>query len=76
MTTVQNDVTERLNQVYATESSELDPALKAAVAALLTNEDWAGSIYGELHNLPVDATAYRRECPEDEPFTHPPAGAV
>ena len=71
-----NNVTERLNQVYATESSELDPAWKAVVAALLADEDWTGSMtlkdYGELHNLPLDADAYRREFPEDAPFTHPP----
>ena len=28
--------------------------------------------YAELYNIPLDAEAYRREFPEDEPFTHPP----
>lgn len=79
MTAEQNDVTERLNQVYATESSELDPAWKAVVAALLADEGWADSMtlkdYTELHNITLDADAYRREFPEDEPFTHPPTDA-
>jgi hypothetical protein len=26
----------------------------------------------EPHNITLDAAAYRREFPEDEPFTHPP----
>jgi hypothetical protein len=67
-------VTERLNQVYATESSELDPAWKAVVAALLADEDWARSMtlkdYGELHNIPLEAKPYRGEFPEDAPFTY------
>jgi hypothetical protein len=79
MTTEQNDVTERLNQVYATEASELDPAWRAVVAALLADEDWADSMTlkddAELHSLPLNALAYRREFPEDVPFTHPPTDA-
>jgi hypothetical protein len=76
MTAERNDITERLNQVYATESSELDPAWKVVVAALLADEDWADSMtvkdYTELHTITLDADAYRCEFPEDEPFTHPP----
>jgi uncharacterized membrane-anchored protein len=79
MNTGQNDVTERLNQVYATESSKLDPAWKAVVANLLADEDWADSMtlkdHTELHNITLNAAAYRREFPEDEPFTHPPTDA-
>ena len=76
MTTEQNDVTEQLNQVYATESSTLDPALMKAVAALLADEEKPGSMalndYTELYNIKLDAEVYRREFPEDAPFTHPP----
>jgi metal-responsive CopG/Arc/MetJ family transcriptional regulator len=36
----QQDVTERLNQVYAAESSSLDPALERMQAASLTPESW------------------------------------
>jgi hypothetical protein len=28
--------------------------------------------YAELYDIPLDADAYRREFPEDAPFTHPP----
>ena len=76
LTTEQDDVTERLNQVYATESSALDPAWMAVVAALLADEGWPGFTtlkdYAELYNIPLDAEAYRREFPENEPFAHPP----
>jgi hypothetical protein len=76
MTTEQDDVTQRLNQVYATESSTLDPAWMALVAAVLIDEDKPGFMlldeYAELYNIPLDAETYRREFPEDEPFTHPP----
>jgi hypothetical protein len=75
MTTERNDVTERLNQVYATESSVLDPAWMALMASVLIDEDKPGSVppdeYAALYNIPIDADAYRREFPEDEPFTHP-----
>jgi hypothetical protein len=75
MTTGQDDVTERLNQVYATESSALDPALMKAVAALLADEAKSGSTtlkdYAETYNITLDPDAYRREFPEDEPFSHP-----
>ena len=36
----ENDVTERLNRVYATESSSLDPALTAAQIRALAKEKW------------------------------------
>lgn len=76
MSTEQDNVTERLNQVYATESSALDPAWIAVTAALLSDENWSGPTtlkeYTELYDIPLDADAYRREFPEDEPFTHPP----
>jgi hypothetical protein len=35
-----DSITERLNQVYATESSELDPALVQLQIALLAGEAW------------------------------------
>ena len=76
MTTEQNDVTERLNQVYAAESSALDPMLRKAQLALLADEEQFGSVtlmdYAELYDFPLGADAYRREFPEDEAFTHPP----
>jgi metal-responsive CopG/Arc/MetJ family transcriptional regulator len=34
------DVTERLNQVYAEEASTLDPALRQLQAATLDDENW------------------------------------
>lgn len=34
------DITERLNQVYATESSTLEPDIIAAQSALLEDESW------------------------------------
>ena len=34
------DITKRLNEVYAAQSSALDPVLAAAQAALLTDEAW------------------------------------
>ena len=40
MSTEQDNVTERLNQVYATESSELDPAFARLQIALLVEEPW------------------------------------
>lgn len=36
----QHWIREALDRVYATESSELDPAITAAQAALLDEEDW------------------------------------
>lgn len=36
----QQSITDALNQVYVNESSALDPALRAAQAAILVNEDW------------------------------------
>jgi hypothetical protein len=76
MSTGQEGVTERLNQVYATESSALDPAWMALMAAVLIDEAKPGLMpldeYAELYNIPLDADAYRREFPEDAPFTHPP----
>jgi metal-responsive CopG/Arc/MetJ family transcriptional regulator len=36
----ENDVTERLNRVYANESSSLDPALAATQIRALTKEKW------------------------------------
>lgn len=36
----QQRITDALNQVYADESSVLDPALRAAQAAILVTEDW------------------------------------
>ena len=75
MTTEQDDVTERLNQVYATESSALDPEWMALVAAVLIDEGKPGLMtldeYAELYNIPLEAEDYRREFPEDEPFMPP-----
>jgi hypothetical protein len=75
MTTEQDNVTERRNQVYTTESSALDPAWMALMAAVLIDEDKPGLMpldeYAELYNIPLDAETYRREFPEDAPFTHP-----
>ena len=43
--------------------------------ALAAEEDRPGQMtlreYAAMYNITLDADAYRREFPEDEPFTHP-----
>ncbi len=60
----QDDVTERLNQVYATESSALDPEWMMLATRMLIDAD-------KPNLMPLDAETYPREFLEDEPFTHP-----
>lgn len=76
MSAEQDDLTKRLEHVYATESSALDPEWRTVVAALLGDEAKPGTMtleeYTELYNVTLDAGAYRREFPADAPFTHLP----
>ncbi len=80
MTAKHDDVTERLNQIYATESSALDPEWMALATRILLDADRPDLMplkdYAELYNIPLDADTYRREFPEDEPFAHPPTDKV
>lgn len=61
VTTERNDVTERLNQVYATESSALDPALLVLAMKVLTEAEKPGLMpledYAELYDNSLDAEA-------------------
>jgi hypothetical protein len=54
-------VTERLNQVYATESSALDPALLVLAMKVLTEAEKPGLMpledYAELYDNSLDAEA-------------------
>jgi len=50
--------------------------LEALAAEEARSGDMALRDYAELYTITLDAEAYRREFPEDAPFTQPPADEV
>jgi hypothetical protein len=69
MTTTPDDF-ERFVGMWADFTPEEDHAFQEILeerAGFMTLKE-----YAELYNIQLDAEAYRREFPEDEPFTRPP----